>query len=290
MEIKKYCPEDSSAHEGFVRDGYVIYKNVYPKELIDDTRELFFSSYNRLDQAHKEGKIDKVVNGWAISIINMYEKTQLYENFISNTNIIKVMKGYLGPDICVLGYDALWINAPKDKDPVLLKSQHTDAWTGTSINSIFVKSFITDVDQYNSMCVSPASHLQGLMPVRNREIDPMYKIKFENINLDCVVAGDVLIWHPLLIHSTMGHSDKNIRMSITSRFSSTESPFSSQERALGYRTLSVGPMNQVIRIVGNDQLQSLRSYGGFVGVDRRMRKVYGYSDFKTKQNYDQFLE
>ena len=139
------------------------------------------------------------------------------------------------------------------------------------------------------MSVSPGSHAQGLIPVRNRAIDPMYGLEFENVNLDCARMGDLLIWHPLLIHSTTGHSEKNIRMSITSRFTSTETPFSSQERALGYRTLSVGPLNQILRLVGNDQIQSLRTYGGFVGIDRRMSKVYGYSDYKKKVDYAEFL-
>jgi ectoine hydroxylase-related dioxygenase (phytanoyl-CoA dioxygenase family) len=288
--MKKYSPGDSDAHEAFVREGFVIYKDVYETDLIEETRRMFFDWYGRLERAHEQSKIEKDVNGWAVSILDKYEKTSLYERFITNPNIVKIMQGYLGPDICALGYDALWINVPQDKDPVLNKAQHTDTWTGTSIYSVFAKTFITDVDKYNGMSVSPGSHAQGLIPVRNREIDPMYNLKFENVNLDCTKMGDLLIWHPLLVHATTGHSDKNIRMSITSRFTSTETPFSSQERALGYRTLSVGPMNQVLRLVGNDQLQPLRTYGGFVGIDRRMSKIYGYSDFKKDINYSDFLE
>ena len=140
------------------------------------------------------------------------------------------------------------------------------------------------------MSVSPGSHLQGLMPVRNRSIDPLFNATFENKNLDMCKAGDVLIWHPLLIHATTGHSDKNIRISLTARFTSTETPFSSQERALGYRTLAVGPMNQIRRLIGSDRLLPFRTYGGFVGIDRRMEKMYGYSDYKTENNYQKYLQ
>jgi ectoine hydroxylase-related dioxygenase (phytanoyl-CoA dioxygenase family) len=287
--VKKYSPGDSSACEAFVRDGFVFYEGVYETKLIEETRRLFFEWYNRLEQAHKEGKIESDINGWAVSILDKYEKTPQYKSFVTNRNIVRIMQSFLGPDICVLGYDTLWINAPNDFDPVLHKGPHTDVWTGTSIHSIFAKTFFTDVDQYNGMSVSPGSHVQGLIPVRNRAIDPMYNLEFENVNLDCAKIGDLLIWHPLLIHSTTGHSDKNIRMSITSRFTSTETPFSSQERALGYRSISVGPMNQILRLVGNDQLQPLRTYGGFVGVDRRLSKVYGYSDYKKDMDYSDFL-
>jgi hypothetical protein len=289
-ELKKYEPDDLSAHKAFVKDGYVIYKNAYPNGKINEIHKVLWGWYNQLEGAHKEGKIDKNVHGWSISILSKFEKSKLYEDFIENLNTIKIMKGYLGPDICVLGYDALWINTPDNDDPVLLKGQHTDAWTGTSVNTIFAKTCFTDVDKFNSMCVSPGSHTNGLVPVRNREIDPMYNVKYENLNLDCLVAGDILLWHPLLIHATSGYSDKNTRISITSRYASTESPFSSQERALGYRTVSIGPMNQVLRIVGNDHLLPFRTEGGFVGVDRRMSKIYGHSDYKSKKDYEDFLE
>ena len=69
------------------------------------------------------------------------------------------MKDFLGPDIALLGYDALWLNVPKDTDPVLLKGLHTDSWTGTSV-LIFAKTFFTDVDPFNGMTVCPGSHLQ----------------------------------------------------------------------------------------------------------------------------------
>ena len=288
--IKKYSVDDKTAHETFVKDGFVIYKNIHENKLIKETRQLLFDWYGRLEQAHNEGKIEKDVNGWAVSILEKFESTPLYNSLVANQNMVTVMQGYLGPDVCILGYDALWINVPQNKDPVLKKVQHTDAWTGTSIHTVFSKTFITDVDQYNGMCVSPGSHIQGLIPVKNRGIDPTHNLEFENVNLDFIESGDVLIWHPLLIHSTTGHSDKNIRMSITSRFSSTETPFSTQERALGYRTLSVGPMNQILRLVGNDFLQPMHTYGGFVGVDRRMNKVYGYSNYKMQTDYKELLK
>ena len=47
-----------------------------------------------------------------------------------------------------------------------------------------------------------------------------------------------------------------------------------QERALGYRTLSVGPMNQILRLVGSDHLTPLRTYGGSVSIDKRLAHLY----------------
>jgi hypothetical protein len=287
--FKKFEYEDSDAVGFFIRNGFVLYRNVYDESIISECADYFFKCYNNLYKYYKKGEIEFDVNGWAVSIINAFEQTTLYESFIKTKNVIEILKNYIGPDIAVFKYDALWINVPKDKDPVLLKGQHTDAWTGTSVNTLFAKTFFTSVDQYNGMTVSPGSHLQGLVPVRNRNIDPIFNVKFDSINLSHVEMGDFLIWHPLLIHSTTGHSDKNIRISLTSRFTSTETTFSSQERALGYRTLNVGPMNQVLRLIGNDYLTPFRTYGGFVGIDRRLSDIYEHSEYQKIFDYTPYL-
>jgi hypothetical protein len=287
--LKKFSPLDSDSIKFFIQNGFVQYENVYDETLIADCSKFFFDCYYKLLDKSHEGHFEIDVNGWAVSIIDLFEKTNLYERFINTQNVISIFKNFLGPDIAVLGYDALWINVPKDKDPVLLKGDHTDAWTGTSINTLFAKTFFTSVDVYNGMSVCPGSHLQGLIPVRNRNIDPQINVKFNSINLSNSKAGDFLIWHPLLIHSTTGHSDKNIRISLTSRFTSTETPFSSQERALGYKTLNVSPMNQILRLIGNDYLSPLRTYDGFVGIDRRLASIYEYGEYKSNIDYSPYL-
>lgn len=245
----------------FVKDGYEVHKGLYDAKLITEIRKFVLSRLKGED-----------VQGCAVQAMEALQRTSLYDELVENRKTVRLMQKFLGPDVCLLGYDALWINVPKDTNPVLLKGIHSDAWTGTSMNTIFAKVFFTDVDEFNGMSVCPGSHLQGMLPVRNRSLDS--DAHFESVNLDKIKAGDLLIWHPLLLHSTTGHSDKNIRISMTSRYTSTETPFSSQERALGYRTLSVGPMNQILRVVGNDHLTPLRTHGGHVGIDRRMGKLY----------------
>ena len=244
----------------FVEDGYEVHRGFHDKQLIAECRKYILSKRKKGD-----------VHENAVEIMEAFQKTDLYEAVVTNKKMLRLMQKMLGPDVCLLGYDALWINVPKDRNPVLLKGIHSDAWTGTSVNTIFAKVFFTDVDEFNGMSVCPGSHLQGMIPVRNRAVDA--DVEFESVNLSKIKAGDVLIWHALLLHSTTGHSDKNVRISMTSRYKSTESPFSSQERALGYRTLSVGPLNKINRIIGNDYLTPLRTYGGHVGIDKRM-KIY----------------
>lgn len=289
FEKRKFEPEDEAAIGYFIREGFVHYHNVFDLGLIRTCGEFFMSKFERLQKLSRQGEFPSDVNGWAVSIIDAFVRTDLYEKFITTKKVIRIMKDLLGPDVAILGYDALWINVPHDKDPVLLKGLHTDAWTGTSINTIFAKTFFTDVDHYNGMSVCPGSHLQGMIPVRNRSIDPLSQVEFESVNLDNAKTGDLLIWHPLLVHSTTGHSDKNIRISVTSRYTSTETQFSSQERALGYRALNVGPMNQINRLIGNDYLTPFRTYGGFVGIDRRLGAIYEHSNYQVNRDYSKYL-
>ena len=276
----------------FCKHGYVVIQGLHKADLIAEMREFIQNRLARLLEKSREGVISLDLNGWAVSIVKRIETTNSYEKYIKSLDMLKFLKLLLGPDICILGQEALWINYPTDKDPVLNKNIHTDAWTGTSINTIFSKCFLTDVDEYNGMSVVPGSHLYGFVPVRNRGIDPGANIEdhLSVLNLKHIRAGDVLIWHSLLLHSTTGHSDSQTRISLTSRYTSTETPFSSQERALGYTPLSVGPMNQILRVIGNDLLSPFRTLGGSVGVDRRLEHLYGYGTYATKDDFERYLD
>lgn len=246
-----------------VRDGYALWPGPFDSQGVLSCRMFVESRFKKGLDPHEQ----------AISIMNELELHGPFRNIVEGLGAVEIMSRYLGPDIALFHYDALWINVPKDKNPVLLKGEHTDAWTGTSVNTLFAKLFLTDCDEHNGIRVCPGSHLQGMLPVRNRAIDPLSKIKFKSEKI-MAKAGDWLIWHPLLVHATVGHSAKNTRISVTSRYTSTETPFSSQERAIGYRTISVGPMNQILRLIGNDYLTPLRTYGGTVAIDKRLKGIY----------------
>lgn len=261
--MKTFGPHEDAA-AAFVRDGYAVYRGLFNGAAIWECCKFVLDRFDRRRDPHEQ----------AVAIMDELQNRQIFRGIVGGERVVSIMKRFLGPDVALLGFDALWINVPRDKNPVLLKGQHTDAWTGTSVNTIFAKVFLTDVDRHNGIAVSPGSHLQGMVPVRNRGIDPRAKATFRSVNLKDIKAGDWLIWHPLLVHSTVGHSAKNTRISITSRYTSTETPFSSQERALGYRPLSVGPMNQILRLIGNDYLTPLRTYGGTVAIDKRLSALY----------------
>jgi len=287
----KFEYDEKNLLENFVNNGYVLLKNIHDPELIKICKNFFSERIEVFLKEVDKGNLTYDMNGFAAAIIDEFEKTDIYLELIEGNKIVSTMQSILGKDLAIFNQDALWINTPNNKDPVLNKNIHTDAWTGTSVNTIFCKTFFTDVDKYNGMTVYPGSHLYGLTPVKNRSVDTniMSLEHLKEINLDNASRGDVLIWHALLLHKTTGQSDINTRISLTSRYTSTETKFSSQERSLGYRTLSVSPLNQILRLIGSDTLQPMRTYGGFVGIDRRLKKLYGYSSYKTEEDYSKYL-
>jgi len=284
----KFLYDDSLAIKNFVNNGYVIIKNGIEVVTLKQVIKIFEYNFNKLIELNKKGKIKKDFELWGIIIVRLIEKDPVYKRFLRSKKLIGFLKNLLGPDICALGYNSLWINSPTNKNPVLKKTPHVDAWTGTSPNTIFVKLLLTDVDKYNSITFYPSTNLQGLLPVKGRTIDK--SLKFKSVNLDNLKKGDLLIWHALTLHSTTGHSSKNQRVSFTTRFTSTETEFSSQERALGYETITVGPLNQIKRIIGNDLLSPLRTYGGFVGTDKRLKELYDLSSYDDIDEYISLLD
>ena len=279
-----------SVVSSFVRDGFVLVRDLVDPGLVFRCNKMIIAAFNELKALAEKSQIESDVHGFAINIMNRFSKTLEYEALISSYKLLDLLQTILGPDIGILGFDALWINTPRESNPVLLKNQHVDAWTGTSVNTLFVKFFFTDVDQFNSISVSVGSHLQGLIPVRNRAIDPSFGAEFEEVNLDIARQGDVLFWHPLLVHSTTGSSKDKTRVSMTSRYKSTETPFSSQERALGFRTLRVSPMLEILRLIGNDYLLPGRTLGGSVRIDRRMTSIYKNGISEPGTDYSEFIE
>jgi hypothetical protein len=273
--IKKFSIESKNLEEEYIKNGYLLIKNSFEKKYINNLSNLILDKVKKLEKKYND--YHDICN----KIMDDFEKSPEYDELIFQENLKKLMIRFLGQDLCVLNYTALWVNTPTNKNPVLKKNEHVDSWTGTGINTIFLKIFLTDCDQYNGMTVFPGTHLHGLYPVKNRTLNlPEGVTLGKGLNLKIAKKGDVLIWHPLLVHSTTGHSPKNKRVSFTLRYSSTETDFTSQERALGYKTVSVSVGNIIKRYIGNDGLQPFRVYGGVAAIDKRLSKLYNKKYYK----------
>ena len=95
-------------------------------------------------------------------------------------------------------------------------------WTGNSFDSIQLLIFITNADKHNSITFYPGSHFLGLLPVKNRKLDENnFKLKNKPFSLNNILAGDIIIFHPLLLHSSViDKKNKSLRVSIGTRVKS----------------------------------------------------------------------
>lgn len=258
----------------FAENGYVIYKNVYDSSVIHKTYDYLNRSMQSLHKYAQAHDLTPDIFGFADASIQSLANQSFYQGLEVTSSLLKILQPYLGPNIAKIGWDALWWNQPAETSTVLVKNVHADVWTGTSVNTVFWKVLLTDVQFSNALGVCPSSHLLGLLPVKNRSVDyDLSELNLEYISLDNLEAGDAVLWHPLLLHFTVGCGTM-VRASITMRYTSMDTPFSSQEKSLGYKVLSSSPLNYVMRVVGTDYASPFRVMGGARRIDRRISSIY----------------
>jgi ectoine hydroxylase-related dioxygenase (phytanoyl-CoA dioxygenase family) len=267
----------------FIQNGYLVFKNIFSKKYSNSLLKFILSKKKIIEKKYKSVDTEQM----CVSIVDLLEKNKLYEEFCFNTKLQNILIDLLGQELCLFNFPHMWLNKPNNKNPVLVKTPHVDAWTGASTNSLFVVYMVTKSDEYNSISVYPGSHLLGLVPTKNRTINNEdFNIEFKNSTNLKLDKGDLIIWHSLLLHKTTGQSKSNERISITLRYSSTETPFYSQERSLGYRCINTGPLNTIKRYIGNDQLYPFRLYGGYPGIEQRLKKIYKFGNYKKTKKVE----
>ena len=85
--MKKFNVDEVGQNKFFVNNGYLVYKNVYSKEFIEESSKYFFSNLKKLVKLSESKKIDYDINGFAAAIIENYSKSNLYDDHVSNKNL-----------------------------------------------------------------------------------------------------------------------------------------------------------------------------------------------------------
>ena len=278
----------------FVKYGFVIYRNVFKKKIFNQVRDNIINSYNTLLENYKKKKITLSSWRWSKAISLSHENNIVTEEFYKSQNLISILVKYIGPDICILNNTCIYLQDPKLKKYNTSLNIHSDMWTGNSVDTIHLNTFMTDANKNNSLTLYPGSHMLGLLPVKSRKLDEQnFKLKNQAFTLDNIKKGDVLIFHPLLLHASVNKAqNKKTRISIGDRVKSFEKVFSSQEKSLGYRVINIGPINHIKRVIGNDYLQPLRVYDGAANISLALQDSYDLlkennsEDISIKKFYD----
>ena len=277
----------------FVKNGFVIYKNIFDRKIIDSVKNNILGSFKNLSHDYKKKKIDLISWKWSKAISINHERSLSADKFYKSKYLIEVVQRYLGPDICVMGNTCIYIVDPKIKKYTTSLGVHSDVWSGNSIDSIHFNTFLTNSDKNNSLTFYPSSHLLGLLPVKNRKLDDQnFELDIKPYTLNNINYSDVVIFHPLLLHSTSEKKEnKKLRVAIGDRFKSLNVSFSSQETGLGYRVVNLGPINHIKRVVGNDYMQPFRVHGGPKNISYYLHDTYRLlnSDKDTNSSIEKFF-
>lgn len=266
----KYEIDDAEFVECFVNNGFVIARAVINAALIDEIADFVVSGYERHRGRFLKDHPRAVppVLGIGKHLGSQFARTSLFENLIHSPRLLLALGKFLGPDIALVNFTTPVINDPLDNNPTTLKALHQEMWTGASLGQIYVWIPLANIEEDNTLCVVPGSHLHGLLPNRNRRVLPPegYTLE-EGTPLGGFEKGDAVFFHALLLHGTVGRGEK-IRYALSYSFMNSYAPMSYQMRAVGYRGICKGPLTRIQVMLGNDYLTPLRTYGGKVSNDQ----------------------
>ena len=149
----------------FVKNGYVVYRNLYDKSKFTEAQKFLFEKYSSLKKKFNSKK--SKVDSWklAAEISESFENSDISTSLYKSGKLLDILKKYIGPDICIFNKKCCYIIDPTFKNYSTKLSPHVDGWVGNSVEMLQVNTFITKADKFNSMVFYPGSHLFGLLPV-----------------------------------------------------------------------------------------------------------------------------
>ena len=100
---------DSKVYKSFINNGYTIIKNPVDKKIVNQIYKIYLENVKKLEKLHLKKKIKKDYELWSIIIIKIIQEHPVFKKYLRSPKIINVLKNLLGPDLCCLGYNSIWI-------------------------------------------------------------------------------------------------------------------------------------------------------------------------------------
>jgi 1-deoxypentalenic acid 11beta-hydroxylase len=219
----------------FDRDGYLFFRGMLTG--IDEVRREFI----RILQRQGAVSLSSAEPVWAGLPADRIDDTALYlapsvAQLFESPHNLQVFERACGEPVFVFRSPTVRYALPHDAGRV--SPPHQDAFF-VRINASFRTFWIPlmDIDeQVGGLAISPASHRRGLRD--HTEIDNVYSYVFQGrrqkgIPLDAVPqpwatadyrAGDLLVFHPLMIHWALPNRSDRIRLSIDNRACPVNAP------------------------------------------------------------------
>ena len=263
QEKYRWASTDPEFIECFVNYGFVIAADAFPSDIITQLYDLISSMYTgykkRFIEAHQDDPIPYV--GITKKVIEEFERDPLYSEWIRTPTLLEALEKILGPDIsktCMTGFFPV---DPDDQSSAIVKDLHQELWTGGGPDDINSWTPLHATRLEDSLLVVPGSHMFGLLPNRNRKVVLEDDIQIPEAIPLLMQKGDIVFFHSLLLHGGAGVGTQ-MRYAIQNAYRDTFAPMTVNQKGLGFVNLKQGPMTRIRKILGNDFLTPLRTYGG----------------------------
>lgn len=248
----------------FTANGFAVARGLLDPAMVTAIEALIRDGYTSLKAewaAKNHPETVPPVLGMSKVLLKRLKASDTYDHMMAHAPFLDAIERFIGPDIMVYNNCDLFINDPVDTNPATLKTLHQETWTGLAVHEIVTWIPLHPPAADNTICVVPKSHLFGMLPNRNRNLLPIDGFVPEPVvPVWQMQRGDVLFFHPLLLHGTSGRGA--LRFSLGFAFKNAFFEATSINTPWGYTGLRQGPMTRVRTVLGNDLLTPLRTYGG----------------------------
>jgi hypothetical protein len=182
------------------------------------------------------------------------------EKIFLERKIYEFIVNILGKDICHQDDPSLTLNLPglsSSNKNYLFKAFHQEVWSGANVNTIqFWTPIFKSKDSGGLVCV-PGSHLWGHIPHKNRkpiELPKGVRQYYANLQI-----GDVIIFHPLLLHRSKSIDDQGTpTLAMPCLLKNFRSQDQSFECFKNLWNFSYSDLSEIDRRLGNHHLSPFR--------------------------------
>lgn len=263
LNFFRYESNDPGLIECFVENGFVIIKSAVPTETIDKLHNFVSKRYcdEKKTLLNQRPSNNPPVLGISRKIVEEVQSKSLYPELTQANRLLDSCEKIIGPDLSLVNWLNIWINDPEDTSIVTNKSLHQEAWSGQSVEELTVWIPLHEPDNDNSMSVIPKSHYFGLMPNRNRNLMAPSDFKIPEELILTLKKGEAVLFHSLLLHKTTGRG-KNMRFACSFAVRNTLAQLGVSTTYQGFSPVRRSAFTRIRKILGNDYLTPLRTYGG----------------------------
>ena len=255
----------------FFLNGYSIIRNVIPKKLILDLQNSF--SFDKLKKSSSSDCYKKFLSNIKknkntnFDFVKPFHEISIYRSFYKKLFHIKrihsKLNELLGPDLAYLDDPSFTLNVSglnDQKKNYHFKKFHQEMWSGANTSTlVFWSPIFLPSNKSGQLSIIKESHLWGLIPNNNKEPTRLpSKYKKIDINLN---VGDVIIFHPLLLHATNPVTAKNesARLSLVTSIRNFKNINSSYDLLKNWKIFSMSEATLIEKKLGNHYLTTYRT-------------------------------